>query len=91
VTREERVVVRDDPVVDPHHAAVPDGVVVREDRRVALREVANVNEDLADRVGQGDRVDQRAGARLLLVHGNRVAQAIRVSGSVGAALCDSGK
>jgi hypothetical protein len=55
---------------------------------MALREVADVDEHLAHGPGQRDRVDQRAGAGLLLVHGDRVAQAVRVPGGVGPALGD---
>ena len=43
---EELLVVRNDPVVDPDDAPVPDRVVVGCDGRVALRVVAHVNERL---------------------------------------------
>ncbi len=88
VTREDLLVVDDDPVVDPDDAAVPDRVVVREDRRVALREVPDVDEHLAGRVGDGHAVEEAARSRPLLVHRNPVARAERVAGGVGAALGD---
>ena len=49
VAGEDLLVVDDDPVVDPDDRAVPDRVVVRLDRRMALRVVANVHEHLRGR------------------------------------------
>ena len=46
VPLEERVVVLDQAVVDPDHAAMPDGVVVGGDLGMALRVVAHVDERL---------------------------------------------
>jgi hypothetical protein len=43
---EDLVVVDDDPVVDPDHLAVADGVVVGLDRRMPLGVVAHVDQDL---------------------------------------------
>ena len=53
-----------------------------------LGEVADVDENIADGVGKRDRVDQRAGARPLLVHREGVVRAVGVAGCVGAALGD---
>ncbi len=57
VACEELLVVRDDPVVDARHGAVADGVVVRGDRRVALRVVADVDEHLPGSGGHDDGVE----------------------------------
>ena len=65
---EELVVVDDDPVVDPDHRAVPDGMVVGRDRRVALRVVAHVDEELGGRVGHVDALEKLARGRPLLRH-----------------------
>ena len=46
VPGEDLLVVEDDPVVDADHGAVPDGVVVGGDSRMALRVVAHVDESL---------------------------------------------
>ena len=51
VAVEQRVVVDDDPVVDPDDRPVADGMVVGRDRRVALRVVADVDQQLV-RVGR---------------------------------------
>ena len=91
VAQEQLVVVRDDAVVDPDDAPVADGVVVRGDRRMPLRVVADVDEGLLRRSRDGDRVEHRAGAGLLLVDGEGAIRADRVSDGVGAALGDPGK
>ena len=51
VAREDLLVVDDDPVVDPDDRAVPDRVVVRLDRGMALRVVAHVDEHLGRAAG----------------------------------------
>ncbi len=89
VTAEELVVIGDDPVVDPGHAAVADGMVVRGDRRVALRVVADVNENLAGALGDDHGVEQCARAGLLLAHLERAVGAVCVADRVGAALRDT--
>ena len=59
------------PLWIPTTGAVPDRVVVRGDRRVALRVVADVDERLR-RVGRdASCVEERARAGALLVHGDR--------------------
>ena len=78
VPREELVVVLDDAVVDADDGAVPHGMVVGGDRRRALREVADVQEDLRCEGRHRELLDQRAGARLLLVHHEARAAAVAV-------------
>ncbi len=77
VAREDLLVVLDDPVVDADDGAVPDRVVVGEDRGVALRVVTHVHERLRRGVGEGDGVEQRARAGSLLVHGDAGRRATR--------------
>ena len=73
VAGEDLVVVLDDPVVDPDDGAVPDRVVVRLDRRVALRVVADVDEHLVAAVGNVQLVEQLARAGALLDDRRRAA------------------
>src|SRR5439155_20811975 len=73
VVGEQLVVVVDDPVVDADDGAVANRVVVGLDRRVALRIVADVDEDLGRAPWDGHVLDQRARAGPLLVHRDRVA------------------
>ena len=68
VPGEQLVVVDDDPVVHARHVAVTDRMVVGGDRGVALRVVAHVHEHLRRVRGDDDRLEERAGAGLLLVH-----------------------
>ena len=91
VAPEELLVVGDDPVVDPRHVAVANGVVVRGDRRVPLRVVADVHQRLARRGGDEDGLEQGARSRLLLVHLERPLRAVRVADGVCAALGDPGE
>jgi hypothetical protein len=91
VSGEELLVVRDDPVVDPGHPSVPDRVVVRRDRRMPLRVVADVDQRLAGGGGEDDRVEQRARSRLLLVDDEWAVRAVRVADGVGAPLRDPGQ
>ena len=63
---EQLVVVQDDPVVDPDNRAVPDRVVVGGDRRMALRVVAHVHEQLVRVGGHRDALEQLRGGRALL-------------------------
>jgi hypothetical protein len=58
VLGEEFVVVDDDPVVDPDYRPVPDRMVVGRDRRVALRVVPDVDEELACGVRHGDPLQE---------------------------------
>jgi hypothetical protein len=91
VAGEELVVVDDDAVVDAHDRPVPDGVVVRGDRRVALRVVADVDEELRGAGRDVDPVEQHRGRRALL-HDGRVAgrgRAVGVADGVGSALGDA--
>ena len=62
VLGEDLLVVDDDPVVDPDDGAVPDRVVVREERGVALGVVAHVHQRLR-RVGRGARLRRAAPSR----------------------------
>ena len=82
VTAEELVVVGDDPVVDPGHATVPDGMVVRGDRGVALRVVADVNQNLAGALGDDHGVEQCAAP--VCAAPPRAAGAVCVADRVGA-------
>ena len=59
VPLEELVVVEDDPVVDPDDRAVPDRMVVGSDRRVALRVVAHVHEQLVGAVRHRDALEEQ--------------------------------
>jgi hypothetical protein len=89
VPGEDLFVVRDDPVVDPDHAPVPDGVVVRLDRGVALGVVANVDEHLGGVVGDADAIEERTGTGALLANRDAPARAVGIADGVGATLGDS--
>ena len=91
VRGEDVVVVQDDSVVDPDHRPVPDGVVVRLDRGMALGVVADVHQDLVGVLGDLDAVEELAGAGALLVDVDAAAVPIRVPDGVGAALGDTGE
>jgi hypothetical protein len=91
VTREELLVVGDDAVVHARHRPVPDGVVVRGDRRVSLRVVADMDEDLPGGGGDQDRVEEGARPGLLLVHLELPDIAVRIPDGVGATLGDAGE
>ena len=58
VVGEELVIVLDPAVVDADDRPVPDRVVVGLDRGVALRELADVHEQLVRRLGHGDVLEQ---------------------------------
>jgi hypothetical protein len=84
----ELVVVQDDPVVDPHDRPVPHRVVVGIDRRVALRVVADVHEQLVGALGHRHTLEELRGRRALL-HNRRIdlsGGAIGVSNGIRAAL-----
>ena len=90
VLLEQLVVVQDDPVVDADDVAVAHGMVVGRDRGMALRVVADVEEDLR-RVGRNrDPLEHLARAGALLVDGRRPLGRApkRVTDRVGAALGD---
>ena len=70
---EQLVVVHDDPVVDPDHRPVADRMVVGGDRRMALRVVADVDEDLGRGLRDVDALEELACGRPLLRH-HRVGQ-----------------
>ena len=70
VSGEDLLVVQDDPVVDADNLAVPDRMVVGREARVALRVVADVHDRLASLAGDGQPVEEGAGAATLLVHGH---------------------
>jgi hypothetical protein len=71
---------------------VANWVVVGLDRRMTLGVVADVNEQLIRLGREGEAVEQRAGTRLLLAHGNLLARdAIRNADGVGTPLGDSGE
>jgi hypothetical protein len=90
---EELVVVRDDPVVDPDHRPVAHRVVVGGNRRVALRVVPDMDEQLGRLGRHRDPVEEHRGRRPLLDDGGVAApgQAIGVADGVGAALGDRGQ
>ena len=87
---EQLVVVEDDPVVNPDDRAVPDGMVVRLDRRMALRVVAHVDEQFGRVGGNVDALEEVARRRPLLRHDGRGVAwaAVGIPDSVGAALSD---
>ena len=90
---EQLVVVEDDPVVDPDHRAVPDRVVVGRDRRMALRVVAHVDEQLGRVRGDLNAIEEVARRRPLLCH-DRIGvtgAAVRVPDRVRATLGDPGE
>ena len=89
---EDRIVVRDESVVDADHGAVPDRVVVRLDGRVALRVVADVDERLRRAAGDLHAVEEPGRAAVLLVDVD-VGPAVPpcVPDRVGAALGDPGE
>ena len=91
VVGEDLLVVDDDPVVDPDDRAVPDRVVVRLDRGMALGVVPHVHEHLRRRpAGTCTSLQQLTGAGAALVHRHGAARAaMGVPDGVGAALCDS--
>ena len=90
VRGEQLLVVVDHTVVDPDDRAVPDRVVVGEEGRMALREIADVNECLDDIVWELDGVEELRRARSLLVEGHRRrAAAVGVTGGVSASLGDT--
>lgn len=91
VAREELLVVRDDPVVDPCDAAVADRMIVRRDRGVALRVVTNVDQRLARGMREDNVLEQGARSGLLLVDDERAARAVGVADGVGATLGDTGE
>ena len=86
VPREQVVVVDDDPVVHARDPAVAHRMVVGGNGGVALRVVADVHQHLRRVRGDDDRVEELAGARLLLVHLERGAGAVRVADRIGAPL-----
>ena len=89
---EDLLVVDDDAVVDSDHGAVADRMVVGLDCRVALRVIAHVDEHVTGSRGNDDRLEQLAGAGLLLVHRDAGrARSVRVPDGVGAALGDPGE
>ena len=92
VLGEQLLVVEDDPVVDSDHGAVADRVVVRGDRRVALRVVAHVDEHLRGALRDDDLVEERARSRALLVDVDAFGvAAVGVADRIGAALGDPGE
>ena len=87
---EQLVVVQDDPVVDPDHRPVADGMVVGRDRGMALRVVADVDEQLGRRLRHGDPLEQLARRRPLL-RDDRIGvlrAPVGVADGVGASLGD---
>ena len=70
VLGKDLLVVRDDPVVDPDHAAVANGVVVGRERRVAFGVVTDVDEELVRSLGDAHEVEELARPGALLVHRN---------------------
>ena len=92
VLLEELVVVLDDPVVDPDHRAVADRMIVRLEARVALGEVADVDEQLRRILGDADPLEQGRRAGALFVDGDRSSRGpVGIADGVGAALGDSGQ
>src|SRR5262249_25896594 len=90
---EQLVVVRDDPVVNPDHRPVADRMVVGRDRRVALRVVPHVHEQLGRLGRHRDAVEEHGGRRPLLDDRHVAAprQAVGVPDRVGATLGDRGQ
>ena len=92
VAGEDLVVVDDDPVVDPDHGPVPDGVVVRLDGRMALRVVTDVHENLRRGRRHMELVQQGGCTRATLVDpDNLIAAAIRIADCIGSPLGDPGQ
>ena len=58
IASEKRVVVQHDPVVDADDCAVANGMVVRRDVRVTLREVAHVDQRLPGLLRDGELVEK---------------------------------
>ena len=77
VLGEQLVVVEDPPVVHADDGAVANRMVVRGDRRMALREVAHVHEELGRSLRNGDLLEQLRGRRPLL-HDHRPACSARL-------------
>jgi hypothetical protein len=76
--------------VDADHRTVADGVVVRLERGVALRVVADVHERLAGIRRHADRIQKLARSSALLVHGQgHLGAAVAVADRVGASSGDS--
>ena len=92
VLGEELLVVDDDPVVDPDDRTVGDRVVVGTKGQVALRVVADVDEDLGRFRRDANGVEELAGPGALLPHLERNAgSTVAVPHRVGAAFGDRGK
>ena len=91
VPREELVVVGDDAVVDADDRAVTDGMVVGLDVRVALREIADVDQRLQRVGGHLELVEERARAATKLGDTRAALTAMGVPDCVGAALGDAGE
>ena len=92
VAGHQLVVVEDRAVMDSDDRAVAHGVVVRGDPRVALRVVADVEQNLSRVGGYRDPVEHPARAGALLVEGHRTSRrAVRVPNGVGAPLGDPGQ
>ena len=87
------VVVEDDPVVNPDHRPVPHRVIVGGDRRMALRVVADMHENLGRVFRNGDPLEQMPRRRPLLGH-DRIAirrPPIGVTDCIRAAVGDPGQ
>ena len=92
VTNEQLVVVLDDPVVDADDAPVANGVVVRRDRRMPLRVVADVDERLTASTAGRTIVSSIALAPVCCLWTvERTVRADRVSDGVRASLGDPGQ
>ena len=89
IASEKRVVVQHDPVVDADDCAVANGMVVRRDVRVTLREVAHVDQRLPGLLRDGELVEKCARAAAELRHARAaLGAAMGVSDGVRAAFGD---
>jgi hypothetical protein len=89
--RKELVVVQDPPVVDADDGPVPDRMVVRIDRGMPLREVADVDQELGRPGGNGDLLEQLRCRSALLDDDGGAGARVRVADRIRSTLRDRGQ